>query len=147
MVRWDNILLLIVFALIILAVGQLVTVVDVHGATMEAWYLRAFSPGMRPILWFEVLLLIIVVVLRLRSIAQKNIQKSEEKNHDRNPQIIVLDGRSSDPRGPGRHLLLPGDPRFVDPMAQGGPAGVQPRRRPPRGSPDGYGGESDSQGW
>lgn len=64
--RWDNILVLLIIALMIFALRELVVSISLHGPSLQDLYERTFKPEMRPILKLELLLLGIAVLVAVR---------------------------------------------------------------------------------
>ena len=66
MIRWDNILTVILVILVIHAVQQIFAVAAIHGQGLQNLYERVFRPELRAVFWLEVLVLAIVIIARVR---------------------------------------------------------------------------------
>lgn len=69
--RWDNLLLLLILALVFWALRQFVIVLSMHGPELRDLYERTFSPVTRPILELELLILAIALLVCLRNACRR----------------------------------------------------------------------------
>lgn len=82
MIRWDNLMAVIVALLVILTIHQALTVYTTHRDTLQAWYEHTFTPEQRPILILELLVLGLVITVRLWHSAHRNVRRHENRRRD-----------------------------------------------------------------
>jgi hypothetical protein len=78
MFRWDTIVLFLLFIVLLHTGMQVVEVWSTHGPILTGLYERTFSPGMRPILKLELLLLGAVILFRLWTRTRPRDENSEK---------------------------------------------------------------------
>lgn len=83
MIRWDNVLLLVLLLLIAHAVREFVLVCSTHGPNLIHLYERIFRPELQPVFWLEVFLLLAVLVYRWRSALRCSYQQEDKDQEEK----------------------------------------------------------------
>jgi hypothetical protein len=66
MIRWDNILLLLIVFLLVWVVREVAVVLSLHGSNLMDLYERIFSPELRPVFKLELFILVIAILVQVR---------------------------------------------------------------------------------
>ena len=83
MMRWDNILLLLIVGFIIISVRQLIIVLCQHGPALLDLYARTISPPLRPFIKLAASILVIAVLAGFwQSCRRSRSARKGDKNGD-----------------------------------------------------------------